>query len=469
VVALDDDAPRDVKAKPGALADVLGGVERLERPGQYLGGHPGAGVGDLDDDVPGVRSGRDAERPAGVHGVDGVVDDVRPHLVEVGWVRLDTRHAGAVSADDGHAVSQLLPQHHQGAVDALGDVDELQRGPVELRVGLHGRDEPRNPLGRLLYLRQQNRRRQGACHPFQARFKRAAGQYLACPFAPGNVGPGRRESGSDVPRDGDPVLREPVGERFFPIGQRQRAHAGRSGAKLTTQLVDGDELPGRQGPLGQARERRQQHIAGVLQRPGRAHGSRCRIVDFMRQARRERAERGKRLLLTREGFHVPHRLEEAPDQVHAEREPGARPIPQCLCGDAQDDTGAGPAGGRQVSGLVRPRPEAARPDSRPIHHPGNRLFPSAAAQQLHPPRHQHPPEVSGLALTEEHISAFETHLVAGRDQIAELLVAEPFEQEHTAEIIDEHQPDLPSAWHLPASRAAACQTAQPSPAAAPPT
>jgi len=255
VVPLDDDAACDVKAKPGALADVLGGVERLERPGQYLGGHPGAGVGDLDDDVLGVRSGRDAERPAGVHGVDGVVDEVRPHLVEVGRVRLDARHAGAVFTDDGHAFSQLLPQHHQGAVDALGHVDELQRGPVELRVGLHGRDEPRNPLGRLLHLRQQHGRRQGACHPLQARFERAIAQYLACPFAPGNVGSGRRKGGRDIPRGCDPVRHEPVGERFFPIGQRQRAHAGRSAAKLTPQLVDGDELPGRQGPLGQERKR----------------------------------------------------------------------------------------------------------------------------------------------------------------------------------------------------------------------
>src|SRR5262249_1698372 len=96
VVALDDDAAGDVKAQPGALAGFLGGVERLERPGQYLGRHSAAGVGDLDDNVPGDCSCRDAERSVGVHGVDGVVDDVRPRLVEVGRVRLDVRHAGAV-------------------------------------------------------------------------------------------------------------------------------------------------------------------------------------------------------------------------------------------------------------------------------------------------------------------------------------------------------------------------------------
>src|SRR6266516_5484253 len=46
-VALDDDAPRDVETEPGALAHVLGRVERLERAGQYLRRHARTGVADL--------------------------------------------------------------------------------------------------------------------------------------------------------------------------------------------------------------------------------------------------------------------------------------------------------------------------------------------------------------------------------------------------------------------------------------
>jgi len=44
---------------------------------------------------------------------------------------------------------------------------------------------------------------------------------------------------------------------------------------------------------------------------------------------------------------------------------------------------------------------------------------------------------------EQHIAAFEAHLIADRDQGAELLVAEPLEQEDPAQIIDEHQPTPP--------------------------
>ena len=116
------------------MADVFGGVERLKRTRLHLGRHPGAGVGDLDDDVPGAGPGRDTERSVRVHGIDGVLDDVRPYLVELDRVRLDLRHAGPVIADDGDAVLQPLPEHYQGAVDTFCDVDELQRGPVKLRV-----------------------------------------------------------------------------------------------------------------------------------------------------------------------------------------------------------------------------------------------------------------------------------------------------------------------------------------------
>src|SRR6478735_2972358 len=75
-VTFDDDAPRDVQAEAGALADVLGREERLERVGLDLGGHAGPGVGDLDDDparrLVGPR--RDGQGALAGHRVDGVVD-----------------------------------------------------------------------------------------------------------------------------------------------------------------------------------------------------------------------------------------------------------------------------------------------------------------------------------------------------------------------------------------------------------
>src|SRR5438552_1761093 len=81
------------------------------------------------------------------------------------------------------------------------------------------------------------------------------------------------------------------------------------------------------------------------------------------------------------------------------------------------------AAARHVPGLVGPGAEPTSPDSGPAHHPGNRFLPPGAAQQFHPPLDQDPPEVGGLALPEEHVAASEVDLVAGRDQVVELLVA----------------------------------------------
>ena len=61
------------------------------------GGMPGAGVGDLDDDRVAVGAGADRQRALAVHGVDGVVDEVGPDLVELAGVGVDLRAGRAYS------------------------------------------------------------------------------------------------------------------------------------------------------------------------------------------------------------------------------------------------------------------------------------------------------------------------------------------------------------------------------------
>ena len=75
LVALDDDAAGDVEAEAGALADVLGRVERVERAGGDLGGRGPAPVSAISTTTA-SSSARVVTRsvPAPVHGVDGVVD-----------------------------------------------------------------------------------------------------------------------------------------------------------------------------------------------------------------------------------------------------------------------------------------------------------------------------------------------------------------------------------------------------------
>ena len=79
VVAVGHDAVRGREAEAGAVADVLGGEERVEDVPAVLGGDAGAVVGDAGT----VAPGRDRDGAALAEDVDRVVEQVGPHLVEL--------------------------------------------------------------------------------------------------------------------------------------------------------------------------------------------------------------------------------------------------------------------------------------------------------------------------------------------------------------------------------------------------
>ena len=98
VVLVDDDPPGDVEPQPGALAERLGGEERLEDAVPDLFGDTGAGVADLDEQVR-PRPGPCARSacPCPSMAPDRVVDQVGPHLVELGGVGRHRRQASGRS------------------------------------------------------------------------------------------------------------------------------------------------------------------------------------------------------------------------------------------------------------------------------------------------------------------------------------------------------------------------------------
>src|SRR5215469_7913974 len=83
VVAADDDTPADIQPEAGALADRLGGEERLEDPLLDVGGHARPRVTDIDQKLVTVKRRPDSQRAQPGHGRDRVVDQVRPHLIEL--------------------------------------------------------------------------------------------------------------------------------------------------------------------------------------------------------------------------------------------------------------------------------------------------------------------------------------------------------------------------------------------------
>src|SRR5690242_3137962 len=147
-VAADDDLPGDVKAEAGPLAHFLGGEEWLEDARSYVLGYPGTGVADLDHDaiVP-DGSGSNGERAVPVHGAGGVVDEVRPDLVQLTGERGDLREGAVVVTDDLDVLPELVSEHRQSGVEAFVDIERLERCPVHLRVLLGRGEEPRDASG----------------------------------------------------------------------------------------------------------------------------------------------------------------------------------------------------------------------------------------------------------------------------------------------------------------------------------
>ena len=154
-VVLLDDAVGDRQPEPGALADGLGGEERIVDAGQVLGRMP-APVSDLDDRAPSLdRRGTVSQPPR--HRVAGVEEQVQEHLLQL---VLDALHATGWSASSLRTLMLLLLElmleqrehvvDHRVQVDRAG-VDLRRTRQVEQAVDDLGRPE-RLPLDLLEHL-----------------------------------------------------------------------------------------------------------------------------------------------------------------------------------------------------------------------------------------------------------------------------------------------------------------------------
>ena len=89
MVLLVDDPPRQIEADAGALAERLGGEERLEDALDDIrrDAGPSSPMMILMASSP-TAMVRMVSVPLAAHRLDGIVDDVGPHLVEIAWVAL---------------------------------------------------------------------------------------------------------------------------------------------------------------------------------------------------------------------------------------------------------------------------------------------------------------------------------------------------------------------------------------------
>src|SRR5579864_4421899 len=100
LVLCDDDAVGDVEAQPAPLAYLLGGEERLEDAGLDLRRDSKTVVADLDHRILTLLARANAQLTFAIHGVDGVVDQIGPDLVQFGASGGNSRQRAIVVPHD---------------------------------------------------------------------------------------------------------------------------------------------------------------------------------------------------------------------------------------------------------------------------------------------------------------------------------------------------------------------------------
>ena len=147
------------------------------------------------------------------------------------------------------------------------------------------------------------------------------------------------------------------------------------------------------------------------------------------------------LALARHRVHAAHGLEEALDEVDAERKPLACQLTQLPRAEPEHPARGDCPGGREVLARLVPRMEAARPLTRPFHrhHHDRGLAPGARRTMATCPSSNTHQQSGGVALLEELLALLEVQLLTDREQLAKLAVGQRFEQEERTKVFDVHQ------------------------------
>ncbi len=118
---MDDDGISDVEAESGTRSGRLGREERVEHSIDRLRGDARSVVLDFDDHLIILRKDSDLDEAVTatgvVDGVGGIVQQIRPHLVQLAAVGMDGGKVGGVHGAD-IDVPELRGQDEEGVIDA---------------------------------------------------------------------------------------------------------------------------------------------------------------------------------------------------------------------------------------------------------------------------------------------------------------------------------------------------------------
>ena len=268
-----------------------------------------------------VAARGDRDRAALAERVDRVVEQVRPHLVELGAAHGQLGQRAVVVAHDlDLGVLELVAEHRERRLQALVQVDLDELAAVHVGVGLDRADEARHRARRLLQLGGEAARRSASRRPSAAR-RRSPGRR---PRRPGRATPRRRPAAASgsARRHGSatPSSSRRVEQLVLGVGRVERVErASRASARASASLLQLDE------PLGLARARpRTRRSAPIVELITSSASASCAagaprrgggVVQLVREPGRHRAERRQPLAV----------LLDAGDAAHHRRDLAASP------------------------------------------------------------------------------------------------------------------------------------------------
>src|SRR5580658_180547 len=128
------DAGGGFEAQSRTLSDALGGEERLKQTLADFRRDARSVIANFDQQAVQLARRADPQLALALHGVDGVVDQVSPDLVQLTAARANLGQ-GAVEIQLRHdAVFHAVPQHQQRAFETLMDVHLLLGSLVHITV-----------------------------------------------------------------------------------------------------------------------------------------------------------------------------------------------------------------------------------------------------------------------------------------------------------------------------------------------
>src|SRR6266568_3437462 len=143
------------KTKTGPLADLLGGKERLEYPGQVFRSNSLSRVSEYDHDMIILAECFDGNYAVTFNSMGGIDQNIHKHLFYLVRKAVQHRQIRVIFPLDIRDIFYLVTQHIESRIQALIDADRLAFGLIHMRKTHEILYYAPHPLGAVLRLFQQ--------------------------------------------------------------------------------------------------------------------------------------------------------------------------------------------------------------------------------------------------------------------------------------------------------------------------